>query len=41
MKTAVSLARKNKAPVTPLHIDMTHHAFRAELASKLKVADEA
>jgi len=26
--------------VTPLHIDMTHHAFRAELASKLKVADE-
>ncbi len=23
--------------VTPLHIDMTHHAFRAELARKLKV----
>ena len=25
--------------VTPLHIDMMHHAYRSELAAKLKVED--
>jgi 5'-nucleotidase len=28
---------EGRVSVTPLHIDMTHHAFRPELAAKLKV----
>lgn len=31
---------EGRVSVTPLHIDMTHHAYRAELAKSFRVADE-